>query len=101
MNGVLVDTPVLIHAYQAGEGDPRAQPAKSALEDLARRGSGRIAVQTLEEFSRVLQTRLESPVPASTLRGTISRLEQAFDVLRPSARTVTHALHALEKHGLP
>ena len=31
----------------------------------------------------------------------IAQLEQVFDVLRPSSRTVRAALHAAEKHGLP
>ena len=101
MSGVLVDTDVLITAYQAGEGDPRAQQAKDALEDLARRGDGYLCVQNLEEFARILGTRLASPVPPSRVRETLAQLEQVFDVLRPSSRTVQAALHAGEKHGLP
>jgi predicted nucleic acid-binding protein len=101
MSGVLVDTDILIAAYQAGEGDPRAQRAKDALEDLARRGDGYLCVQNLEEFSRVLGTRLPSPVPPSQVRETLAQLEQVFEVLRPSTRTVGAALHAVEKHALP
>jgi len=101
MSGVLVDTDILIAAYRAGEGDPRAHRAKDALEDLAHRGNGFLCVQNLEEFSQVVQTRLESPVPPERLRQTLAQLEGLFDVLRPSARTVDSALHAAEKHGLP
>jgi len=101
MSGVLVDTDVLIAAYQAGEGDPRAQRAKDALEDLARRGDGYLCVQNLEEFSRVVGTKLASPVPPARVRATLAQLEQVFEVLRPSSRTVVAALHAAEKHGLP
>jgi predicted nucleic acid-binding protein len=101
MSGVLVDTDVLIAAYQAGEGDPRAQRAKDALEDLARRGDGYLCVQNLEEFSRIVGTKLASPVPPARVRDTLAQLEQVFEVLRPSSRTVVAALHAAEKHGLP
>jgi predicted nucleic acid-binding protein len=101
MSGVLVDTDVLITAYQAGEGDPRAQRAKDALEDLARRGDGYLCVQNLEEFARIVGTRLATPVPPARVRETLAQLEQVFDVLRPSSRTVQSALHATEKHGLP
>lgn len=101
MSGVLVDTDVLITAYQAGEGDPRAQRAKDALEDLARRGDGFLCVQNLEEFARILGMRLAVPVPPARVRETLAQLEQVFGVLRPSSRTVQAALHGSEKHGLP
>jgi predicted nucleic acid-binding protein len=101
MSGVLVDTDILIAAYQAGEGDPRAQRAKDALEDLARRGDGYLCVQNLEEFSRVVGARLPTPVPPARVRETLAQLEQVFEVLRPSTRTVSAALLAVEKHGLP
>jgi predicted nucleic acid-binding protein len=101
MSGALVDTDVLITAYQAGEGDPRALQAKDALEDLARRGDGYLCVQNLEEFARIVGTRLATPVPPAKVRETLAQLEQVFDVLRPSSRTVQAALHATEKHGLP
>jgi len=101
MAGVLVDTDVLIRAYQAGGGDARAGKAKDALEELAHRGNGYLSVQNLAEFSRAVQTRVGSPVPAAKVRETIAQLEQVFDVLRPSSRTVGTALHAVEKHGLP
>jgi predicted nucleic acid-binding protein len=100
MSGVLVDTDVLIAAYQAGEGDPRAQRAKDALEDLARRGDGYLCVQNLEEFSRLVGAKLAPPVPPAKVRDTLAQLEQVFEVLRPSSRTVVAALHAAEKHGL-
>lgn len=101
MAGVLVDTDVLIRAYQAGGGDPRSTRAKDELEELAHRGDGYLSVQNLVEFSRAVQTRLASPVPHAKVRETIAQLEQVFDVLRPSSRTVDAALHAAEKHGLP
>jgi len=101
MAGVLVDTDVLIRAYQAGGGDPGAGRAKDALEELAHRGNGYLSVQNLAEFSRAVQTRLELPVPHAKVRETIAQLEQVFDVLRPSSRTVGTALLGVEKHGLP
>lgn len=101
MTGVLIDTDVLIRAYQAGGGDPRAGKAKDALEELVHRGDGYLSVQNLAEFTRLVRTNLASPVPASTVRETIARLEHVFEVLRPSSSTVGRALHGVEKHGLP
>lgn len=101
MSGVLVDTDVLIRAYQAGGGDPRAAKAKDALEDLAQRGDGCLSVQNLAEFSRIVRTNVAEPVPVAMLRDAIAQLEEVFDVLTPTPRTVRHALHGVEKHGLP
>ncbi|MBI3858502.1 MAG: PIN domain-containing protein [Planctomycetes bacterium] len=100
MGGVLVDTDILIRAYQAGGGDPRSGRAKDALEDLARRGDGYLSIQNLAEFSRVVQAKVDPPVPASKVRETIAQLERVFDVLRPSSDTLHHALLGVEKHGL-
>jgi predicted nucleic acid-binding protein len=100
MTGVLIDTDVLIAAYQAGGGDPRSAQAKDALEALANRGDGCLSVQSFAEFSRVVRTRLASPVPVPKVRETLAQLELVFDVLRPSSRTVARALHGVEKHGL-
>ena len=101
MSGVLVDTDVLVVACRAGRGDPRADKAKAVLENLARLGNGFVSVQNLAEFSRVVRSRVESPASSSKVREAVAQLEQVFDVLRPSSRTVSHALHSVEKHGLP
>ena len=100
MSGVLIDTNILIYAYQSGDGDPRAGKAKDALEELARMGNGFVSVQNLAEFSRVVRSRVESPASSSKVREAIAQLEQVFDVLRPSSRTVDTALLGVEKHGL-
>ena len=67
MSGVLVDTNVLIAAYQAGSGDARSARAKDVLEELAQRGDGYLSVQNLTEFSRVVQTRVATPVPQQVM----------------------------------
>ena len=100
MNGVLIDTNVLIRAYQTDVQDPRTAKAKDAVEDLARRGNGFVALQNLDEFAAVLLKRSEPEVEASRLRETLAGLEDVFGVLRPGARTLTSALHGVEKHRL-
>jgi len=100
MNGVLIDTNVLIRAYQTDVQDPRTAKAKDAVEDLARRGNGFVALQNLDEFAAVLLKRSEPAVEASRLRETLAGLEDVFGVLRPGARTLTSALHGVEKHRL-
>lgn len=101
MSGVLIDTTILISAYQSQGSDPHPERAKKVLEELARRGGGSVSVQSLSEFTRILQTRASPPPPPARLREAVAQLELVFEVLRPSARTVSHALSAGEKHGIP
>ena len=100
MSGVLIDTNVLIRAYQTDAQDPQTAKAKDAVEDLARRGNGFVALQNLDEFAAVLLKRSTPAVEASRLRETLAGLEDVFGVLRPGARTLSSALHGVEKHRL-
>lgn len=100
MSGVLIDTDVLIRAYQTDAGDPRIAKAKDAVEALARRGNGFVAAQNLDEFAALLLDRALPSVEASRVRDALSGIEDVFGVLRPGARTLTSALHGVEKHRL-
>ena len=100
MSGVLIDTTVLIQAYQADDQDPRTAKAKDAVEDLARRGTGYVAAQNLDEFAAVLLRRAQPPVEPARLRDALAGMEDVFGVIRPGARTLSTALHGVEKHGL-
>ncbi|MBV8881000.1 MAG: PIN domain-containing protein [Planctomycetaceae bacterium] len=100
MGGVLIDTTVLIRAYESESQDPGAAKAKDAVEAIARRGNGFVAVQNLDEFAAVLLRRAQPAVEPSRLRDAIAGLEDVFGVLRPGARTLANALHGVEKHRL-
>jgi len=100
MSGVLIDTTVLIRAYQQDEQDPRTAKAKDAVEALARRGDGFVTVQNLDEFAAVLLSRSAPAVAPERLRAVLAGLEDVFGVLRPGARTLDSALHGVEKHRL-
>jgi predicted nucleic acid-binding protein len=100
MGGVLIDTDVLIQAYRTDVKDPRTAKAKDAVEDLARRGNGYVAAQNLEEFAALLLKRALPAVEASRVRDALSGLEDVFGVLHPGARTISSALHGVEKHRL-
>src|SRR5258708_20053995 len=87
MTGVLIDTNVLIRAYQTDAQDPRTAKAKDAVEDLARRGNGFVALQNLDEFAAVLLKRSEPAVEALRLRETLAGPEAVFRLLPPRAPT--------------
>ncbi|HLY75616.1 MAG TPA: PIN domain-containing protein [Planctomycetota bacterium] len=100
MSGVLIDTDVLIRAYQTDGQDPRTAKAKVAVEGLARRGNGFVAAQSLDEFAAVLLRRALPVVEASRLRSALAGIEDVFGILRPGTRTLTKAIHGVEKHRL-
>lgn len=100
MGGVLIDTDVLIRAYQSDEEDPRTSKAKEAVEDLARRGNGFVSAQNLDEFASILLQRARPAVEPARLRDALSGLGDVFGILHPGARTLSSALHGVEKHRL-
>src|SRR4051812_4848296 len=100
MSGVLVDTDVLIAAYQTDARDPRTGRAKDELEALALRGDGFVSLQSLSEFSSLLLSRAEPRVGPAALREALARLEDVFVVLRPTDRSLDGALRAVERHRL-
>jgi predicted nucleic acid-binding protein len=100
MSGVLVDTDVLIAAYQTDARDPKSGRAKDELEALALRGDGFVSLPSLAEFSSLLLTRAEPLVGPAALREALAHLEDVFVVLRPTDRSLDGALHAVEKHRL-
>ncbi|HLY09903.1 MAG TPA: PIN domain-containing protein [Planctomycetota bacterium] len=100
MSGVLIDTTVLIRAFQTDIEDPRTAKAKEAVEDLARRGTGFVAAQNLDEFAALLLKRAQPAIEPVRLRDALSGIEEVFGVLRPGARTLAGALRGAEKHRL-
>jgi predicted nucleic acid-binding protein len=100
MGGVLIDTDVLIRAYQSDAEDPRTAKAKEAVEELARRGNGFVAAQNLDEFASLLLERARPRVEPSRLRDALAGIGDVFGILHPGVRTLTNALHGVEKHRL-
>jgi len=100
MPGALVDTNILVYAYQADGADPRSKVAKEVLAGFVLAGGGFVSVQSLSEFSSVCLTKVRPPLAPGKVRGVVDDLEQAFTVLAPTAGTVKAALSGVEKHRL-
>lgn len=100
MAGALVDTNLLVYAYQPTSGDPRIPRAKKILADRMSAGDGFVSVQNLAELSAVCLTKLTPPLPISALRQILLDVEAALAVLAPSADTVRSAVSGVGKHRL-
>lgn len=100
MTAALVDTNVLVYAYQKDRSDPRHRKAKEALADLILSGDGHVGVQSLAELSSVFLKKQKPPLSPSEILGIVTDVETALSVLRPGADTVKGALRAVEAHQL-
>ena len=100
MSGVLIDTNVLIYAYEPAGADPKAVKAKTALSACVLSGDGCVSVQNLAELSSVCLTKLRPPLPVAAVTGLVRDITTALSVLQPTAATVVSALAGVEKHRL-
>ncbi len=100
MPGVLVDTNILVYAYQPGGSDPRIALAKRVLSERTLAGDGFVSVQNLAELSSVCLTKVKPPLTSKKIQDLLGDLEMVLSVLRPSADTVKSAVSAVDRHGL-
>ena len=79
-DGILVDTNVLVYAYDRGE----ARKQKRALETLRRLAigdRGRFSAQILDEFFRAFTQKIASPLSPNDVYGQIATLVRTFAAL--------------------
>lgn len=100
MSGALVDTNILVYAYEPASADPRAPKAKKSMIEHVVAGDGYVSVQNLAELSSVCLTKLQPPLQPSVIRDILRDVGTALSVLRPSTSTVESALVGVEKHQL-
>jgi len=100
MTGALVDTNILVYAYEPAGADPKTAKAKSTISGLVLAGDGYVSVQNLAELSSVCLTKLRPPLPPTTVKEMVSDIRTAMSVLQPTASTVEVALVGVDKHRL-
>jgi len=100
MAAALVDTNLLVYAYQADAKDARCRKAKEVLAALILGGEGFVSVQGLAELSSVFLTKQKPPLAPAAIQAILRDLETALTVLSPTADTVRDALGAVAAHRL-
>jgi len=98
MSGALVDTNILVYAYEPAGADPKAIKAKRTLSERVLAGDGYVSVQNLAELSSVCLTKLRPPLPPATVKDLVRDIRTALTVLQPNASTVEAALAGVDKH---
>jgi predicted nucleic acid-binding protein len=99
MAAVLVDTNVLVYAYDRGEFQKQEQ-AIQVLDGLHRASAGCLSVQSLGEFFRAT-TRKKSPIlTVAKAREQLALLSAAWPVLEVTAQVALEAARGVETHQL-
>jgi predicted nucleic acid-binding protein len=96
---ILVDTNVLVYAYDRAE----ARKQKQALETLRRLavgGRGRLSAQILGEFFRAVTQKIPSPLSPGDAHGQIATLIRAFPALPITPLIVLEAARGVRDHRL-
>lgn len=95
----LIDTNVLIYAYDTGDMVKRAR-AIEVLRLLRRSGRGVLSVQVLSEFYSTVTRKPVRRLTASEARASAIRLSRAWPVLSIEHRMQLAAMQAVETHIL-
>jgi predicted nucleic acid-binding protein len=95
----LVDTNVLIYAYDAADPAKRRR-AIEVLAALASSGTGALSVQVLSEFYVNVTRKPKAPLTAEQARDTSIRLCRSWHVLELEARTHLGAVAGVLQHQM-
>ena len=96
----LIDTNVLIYAYDAADPGKR-DTAIGVLERLATTGRGALSVQVLGEFYTNVIRKPRIPLTRAQARDSVIRLSTSWHTLEVEVRTMLAAAEASALHGLP
>ncbi len=99
MNASLIDTNVLIYAYD-GNDPPRQTHALDLLKRLEADASGRLSVQCLAEFFSVSARKLKPPLTASEALAQLDLFSRSFAVLDLTPAIVLEAARGVREHRL-
>jgi len=99
MSAVLIDTNILVYAYDRGE-HIKQQQANRVLDALFTTGAGQLSVQVLAEFFRAV-TRSDRPIlTVEQAYAQVHDLMQAWVVLDLTAAIVAEAARGVRDHQL-
>jgi predicted nucleic acid-binding protein len=96
---VLVDTNVLVYAYDRSE-PQKQQQALAVLDQLAQDNAGALTTQILAEFFVTVTRKLAAPLSAADAYTRIENLLLAWMVFETSALVVLEAARGVRDHQL-
>jgi len=93
----LVDTNVLVYAYDPTDADKRAQ-AIAVLEALGRHRLGALSVQILGEFFVTVTRKIPRPLTAAEAERSVINYVRSWVVYDLTALVVLEAVRGLQQH---
>jgi len=96
---ILVDTNILVYAYDADAGDKRAK-AEATIDSLWDQSAGVLPTQVLAEFFITVTRKVKQPLPVGDARQIIEDYRAAWRVFDTTPDTVLLAIDGVERHQL-
>jgi predicted nucleic acid-binding protein len=95
----LVDTNVLVYAYDRSDGDKRER-AIAVIEQLAANGAGALSVQVLGEFYVTVRQKIPYEFTNEEEERRITNYARSWTIFDVTAATVLEAARAVAQHRL-
>jgi predicted nucleic acid-binding protein len=99
MTAVLIDTNVLLYAYDAGD-RLRHEAALHVLKQREQSATGRFSVQCLAEFFSVSTRKLKPPMTPAEALQEIELISRSFPVFDLTVPVVTEAARGVRDHHI-
>jgi predicted nucleic acid-binding protein len=99
MTHALIDTNVLVYAYDRTAGDKQVR-ARDVLDRLAGSGRGVLTAQVLAEFFVAVTRKLTIPLSPSEARSSLDNYLRAWPVLDVTGLIVSEAARGVDQHTL-
>ena len=99
MAAILIDTNVLVYAYDRSEPEKQRR-ALQVLDGLARAGSGCLSAQVLSEFFVNVTRKIATPLSVAQATERIEHYVQLWPVFEVTAQTVLEAVRGTREHSL-
>jgi predicted nucleic acid-binding protein len=97
MAAMLIDTNVLVYAYDRAEPEKQRR-ALEVLDALARSGEGRLGVQVLSEFFVNVTRKIAAPLTAAQARERLEHYVQIWPVVPVTAQVVLEAVRGVREY---
>jgi predicted nucleic acid-binding protein len=99
MAAILIDTNVLVYAYDRSEPEKQRRALK-VVDGLARAGTGCLSAQVLSEFFVNVTRKIVAPLSVAQAIERIEHYVQFWPVFEVTAQTVLEAVRGTQEHSL-
>jgi predicted nucleic acid-binding protein len=96
----LVDTNLLVYAYDRSESEKQAK-AVELLDELVKNGTGILSPQILSEFYNVVTRKLAAPLTPQEAYTSISNYIRSWNIVDLTSLVVLEAARGVRDHKLP